>query len=132
MTQLEIVLNGIDEVRNSGIQCPLENVEPRRCVYFPESLIDEIVSLLKAQEPRLLTIQEVNERKWDYCYFERLLHENYGPDFRKNKYWTEIACETEHFMSEWIKHYGYDDYGKTWRCWTSRPTDEQREAMPWG
>lgn len=22
-------------------------------------------------------------------------------------------------------------YGKTWRCWTSRPTDEQREATPW-
>ena len=22
-------------------------------------------------------------------------------------------------------------YGKTWRCWTSRPTDEQREAAPW-
>lgn len=22
-------------------------------------------------------------------------------------------------------------YGKTWRCWTSRPTDEQREAAKW-
>ena len=27
--------------------------------------------------------------------------------------------------------YDLDDYGKTWRCWTSRPTDEQREAEPW-
>ena len=25
----------------------------------------------------------------------------------------------------------YDYYGKTWRCWTSHPTDEQREATPW-
>ncbi len=24
-----------------------------------------------------------------------------------------------------------DDYGKTWRCWTSRPTDAQREAVKW-
>lgn len=23
------------------------------------------------------------------------------------------------------------DYGERWRCWTSRPTDEQREAEPW-
>ena len=23
------------------------------------------------------------------------------------------------------------EYGKTCRCWTSRPTDEQREATPW-
>ena len=22
-------------------------------------------------------------------------------------------------------------YGKTWRCWTSLPTDEQREAVKW-
>ena len=26
---------------------------------------------------------------------------------------------------------GDSGYGKTWRCWTSRPTDEQREATPW-
>lgn len=24
-----------------------------------------------------------------------------------------------------------DDYGKTWRCWSARPTDEQREAAKW-
>lgn len=23
------------------------------------------------------------------------------------------------------------EYGKTWRCWTQRPTDEQRKATPW-
>ena len=23
-------------------------------------------------------------------------------------------------------------YGETWRCWTYRPTDEQREAVKWG
>ena len=57
MTQLEIVLNGIEEVRNSGIQCPLENVEPHRCLHFPEKLIDDIVSLLEAQE------QEINRLK---------------------------------------------------------------------
>lgn len=22
-------------------------------------------------------------------------------------------------------------YGKEWRCWTSRPTDEQRKAVGW-
>jgi hypothetical protein len=27
--------------------------------------------------------------------------------------------------------YKAEDYGKTWRCWTARPTDEQREATPW-
>ena len=23
------------------------------------------------------------------------------------------------------------DYGKTWRCWISKPTDEERAAAPW-
>lgn len=23
------------------------------------------------------------------------------------------------------------DYGKTWRCWTTRPTKEEMESMPW-
>lgn len=23
------------------------------------------------------------------------------------------------------------DYGKTWRCWTRRPTDEERRAAAW-
>lgn len=23
------------------------------------------------------------------------------------------------------------DYGRTWRCWTSAPNNEQREATPW-
>jgi hypothetical protein len=24
-----------------------------------------------------------------------------------------------------------DGYGSQWRCWTQRPTDEQREVTPW-
>ena len=28
-------------------------------------------------------------------------------------------------------NYNTKEYGKTWRCWTSRPTDEQREAVKW-
>ena len=30
-----------------------------------------------------------------------------------------------------IQKYEIDDYGKTWRCWASRPTDEEREAAAW-
>lgn len=27
--------------------------------------------------------------------------------------------------------WGGEHYGSIWRCWTSRPTEEQREAKPW-
>ena len=25
-----------------------------------------------------------------------------------------------------------EDYGKTWRCWSAQPTDDQRKAVKWG
>ena len=28
-------------------------------------------------------------------------------------------------------HYRIDSYGKTWRCWNVKPTDEEREAAAW-
>ena len=32
-------------------------------------------------------------------------------------------CEASYYLKE--------DYGLMWRCWTSKPTDKQREATPW-
>ena len=69
---LEKVLDGIEEVRNSGIQCPLENVEPHRCFHFPEKLIDEIVSLLKAQEPQTVIVDDIpKDDTWFGIWFGR-------------------------------------------------------------
>lgn len=28
-------------------------------------------------------------------------------------------------------YYRLEEYGDSWRCWTSRPTDEQRENTSW-
>lgn len=41
----------------------------------------------------------------------------------------ESYFATQQLGGEWMR---WDDYGITWRCWTSRPTDAQREATPWG
>ena len=30
-----------------------------------------------------------------------------------------------------VQKHEIDNYGKTWRCWASRPTDEEREAAAW-
>ena len=81
--------------------------------------------LLKAQEPRLMTVDEV--RTWVSV-----------PRIDREPIWVE----TENSVNAWIVSNEYWDmpidvnlssdlYGKTWRCWTSRPTDEQREKEPW-
>lgn len=28
-------------------------------------------------------------------------------------------------------HFAIEKYGKGWRCWATRPTDEERNAAPW-
>ena len=41
-------------------------------------------------------------------------------------------------FAEWLRGrvaagaYPEDEYGITWRCWTQRPTEEQRRNTPWG
>ena len=32
---------------------------------------------------------------------------------------------------ESIDHIAFEAYGKTWRAWAARPTDEERAAAPW-
>ena len=86
--------------------------------------VNELIALLKAQEPRVMTLEEARKdiEVWyesvngacgwgDLCYDANL----------------ELALYTLHG----IKGVKEEAYGKTWRCWTSRPTDEQREATPW-
>lgn len=85
--------------------------------------------LLKAQEPRVeprvMTVDEV--RMWISV-----------PRIDREPIWVEI----ENSVNAWIVSDEYWDmqidvnlssdlYGKKWRCWTSRPTDEQREATTW-
>lgn len=116
------------------------------CPYFGESeradecvekLHSDALSLLKAQEPRVITLVEL----W---YME------HKPVFlqRKNSllYMVEpaIVLKTERcyipslgdsyiLMRENKIHdkYWACGYNVTWRCWTSRPTDEQRKAVKW-
>ncbi len=91
----------------------------------------KILELLKEQVPRLLTLEEVK-------------HLN---DLRDGAVWIEVpgglfpavpeitAPHVTYFVAVELHHYrGYFDndyYGKTWRCWTARPTVEQRNEAAW-
>jgi len=87
--------------------------------------IEDAIILLKAQESRVLTVDEV--RTWVYM-----------PRIDREPIWVEI----KNGVSAWIVSDEYYDmpidenlssdlYGNIWRCWTSRPTDEQRQAVKW-
>ena len=92
------------------------------------SIIDDIIALLKAQEPRVMTLEEVEQSIKPVWIEGGVVGGTWG---MAHKILTTII--------EFIANGGYtifpgfaiEEYGKTWRCWTSRPTDEQREAVKW-
>ena len=109
--------------------------------------IDDLMQLLKypdlfnewreSRNPRLLTFEEVRdhysvpvsklqiERYNDYAedikplYFEFPHPDGY-----------EVHWRVYDKVSAYLREWG-EDYGRTWRCWTDKPTDEQSKAEPW-
>lgn len=92
--------------------------------------------LLKAQEPRVMTLEEVKAMKrHTICAVEqrsKVLHTTFNAEFygtvkigQRNYLDFGLYADVNPFRRS------EGGYGKTWRCWTTRPTDEQMEAMAW-
>ena len=131
-------------VESEGIGCPLScpyyepcMADPRH-IYSPmmndvlteyERMMEQIKALEAARIPRLLTLEEVHEMAWDYCYLE----EEVIKDNVLQKYCGKhrVKCITWPSIASCVLTFGDDSYGKRWRCWSAQPTDEQREAVAW-
>ena len=88
--------------------------------------LKDALALLKAQEPRVMKIGDV--RNW--VNSDRVTREPIVIEIRSGVCAWIIDDEVRELPGE--ANLSSDLYGKTWRCWTSRPTDEVREATPWG
>lgn len=87
--------------------------------------------LLEAQGPRVMTLEEIPRHDGAVLF-----------EVRNKDEWAVFSSWDRNRRSKWMifafgTNYGHvtgfniDVYGKTWRCWTSRPTDAQREAVKW-
>ena len=110
----------------SIMQVPFMN-DPDALAYIEE--VKTVLKQAKAQEPRLMTLEEVHDMAWDYCYLE----EEVIKDNVLQKYCGKhrVKCITWPSIASCVLTFCDDAYGKRWRCWTQRPTDEQREAVKW-
>ena len=112
-------------------------------VRLPIQMIEDIRALLKAQEPRLLSVEKVvgyvvlkrDATLW--FEFRNGIKEMNAKDIVYN----DFLCD-EDFPTladpnlEWEdggKHDGViiAEYNDTFRCWTSCPSEEQRKAEEW-
>ena len=94
---------------------------------------------LKAQEPRVMTWHEVIgavlECKPVFIEAKDSEDKEQGDDrwAMVTQYKDSITNGMIHAMSSYItSEILFEDwYGKTWRCWTSKPTNKQRQETKW-
>ena len=98
-------------------------------VHITRETVMDVLKLLKEQEAKLLTLEEVKAFDWDYCYLEE--ERLPGKDYRMVCGDYALTCITWPSIASMRIQHGDENYGKKWRCWSHRPTDEQREVVKW-
>lgn len=110
-----------------------------RCVGCPypnngmcgDQLYMDALVLLKAQEPRVLILSEINKNS--FVWYENKTCSRLFPalvadcqSITRHKFIVEdVFFDVGTYMPEDVH------YGKSWRCWNYKPTDEQRKAVKW-
>lgn len=81
-------------------------------------------------EARVLTLEEVEALPYGYVLIET--------DKKDSLHWVDalLFCKNTNFSFDFFTLEGRarllgTAYNMEWRCWTSRPTDEQRKAVKW-
>ena len=109
---------------SSAYECPYQGSEG--CDNCQGNVCLDALSLLEAQEPRLLTMEELTGD--GECWFEGIN----GACGYADCYMCTGSQEVEvNRISRKPEYVLWEDFMKKWRCWTSRPTDEQREEVKW-
>ena len=89
-------------------------------------VVTEAIALLKAQEPRVMTLEEIHGRM--HVWLEYI---------EKNEVVLAIGGDScggaKCFITEYDESVALKDrqYNLRWRAWTQRPTRTQMEAVPW-
>lgn len=107
------------------LSCPY-NDEGQECC---DVLLRDAVELLKAEAPRVLSLEEL-------MGFDGAFLIEYNKSFLSwDPNWAMFHFMNDKWVHIWrprrVEHYSKDQYGRTWRCWSRRPTEEQMEATPW-
>ena len=107
------------------------NHDTFRTEWWNKEIHDDV---LKTQEPRVMTITEAFDA--EVAWLERYANPDDGVEpiiqpviirYYENGYWQ---CLIEQDESADLSLF-LDGFGTEFRFWTSKPTDEQREAVKW-
>lgn len=138
MPDRDKVIKGLESCLNAScLTCPYWHDMPDRCGLH-RGIMQDALELLKAQEPRVMTLEEVVEHyslppvfpddlemQEDYILGIEPLYFDFPNPTSWDVHWRG-ANQVNQYLEGWAAN-----YGKTWRVWTGCPTDEQREAAKW-
>lgn len=90
---------------------------------------NDALGLLKGPEPRVLYSTEIDI---DTVYWmeQRNINQPWPVAFISLRGNPDKLVYEDYYGDKWTIS-GYCVGEKGWRCWTSRPTEEQRKAVPW-
>lgn len=93
----------------------------------------DAIALLKAQEPRLLTLDEFHDSMVVYLEAGTKLLRIVDDDGVVLAIGGSERAGAKCFITVWDVGIAAmnDEYNVTWRAWSQRPTKEQREGTPW-
>lgn len=128
MTQLEKVVKGLDSCRpgrNCG-ECPYQ--ELRHQGDCNKQMEADALDLLKAQMPRVMTLDELYACDEGDCLYYQCEGEFDGNVLYIRSevgFYVDLRAATHRFTC------APSLYGSLWRCWTSRPSAEMMASTPW-
>ena len=96
------------------------------------NITSEALALLKVQEPRVMTLEEAKHLTYGSPY---IIETNLPKEEPRLMYalFSHLGLQGN-FTFAFTDARGYlfdSDYGKRWRCWTSRPDEKRRAETPW-
>ena len=128
MPDREKVIKGLEVCTSRPCYCT-DCPYKANCYLDSQEVMEDALILLKEQEPRVLTLEEVKAFDYDYCYLEE--ERSPGKEYRTVCGRHKVTCITWPSITQMRIVRKDDTYGKTWRCWSAKPTDEQRKAVKW-
>lgn len=139
MPDMEKVVKGLTEIYDEAYDRWVHRQYTQdKLLKLIDETIPDALALLREQEPRLMTLDEViRHYSLPPVFVDDLsAQEDYLEDIAPLYFDFPVAdsfavhWRGDHSVSRYLDDWKAS-YGEKWRCWTARPTDEQRKAVKW-
>ena len=97
-------------------------------VSIPVRLIEDMRNFLEAQEPRVMTLEEIRMRE---VYWAERANVSRPWPIAMHHIRNAGLLDGPVYQDYMGDDFNAKEYGKTWRIWTAYPTIDQREAVKW-